>query len=62
MPRHPTKTPAVERHVTVIEGARRIEMGVGRRRRRGKEEKRETAGGEEGVCAPSLLQCHFRSQ
>ena len=60
-PHHPTKMPAVERHVTKTEGARR-RLGVGKGRRRGKEKKSETAGGEEGVCAPSPLQRHFRSQ
>ena len=58
MPHHPTKAPAIEHHVTKMEGVRRREMEGGG----GKEEKRETAGGEEGICAPSLLQRHFGSQ
>ena len=55
VPRHLTKTPTVECHVTRMKEARRIETGVERRRTRGKDEKRETAGGEKGICAPSLL-------
>ena len=62
MPCHPKKAPTIKHHITKTERARSAEKGVGGEERGGRREKGETTGGEEGVCALSLLQWCSRGQ